>query len=70
MALTDEDGNGCSSPECLVFSFCLPYTVDQLENIESRFSIPQTWCHDFVDVNLDLRQMGVGGNDSWGAKPP
>jgi beta-galactosidase len=24
---------------------------------------------DFVSLNLDFRQMGVGGDDSWGAKP-
>jgi len=24
---------------------------------------------DFIDVNIDLEQMGVGGDDSWGAKP-
>ena len=24
---------------------------------------------DFVEWNIDLRQMGVGGDNSWGAKP-
>ncbi len=24
---------------------------------------------DFVTLNLDYRQMGVGGDDSWGALP-
>jgi beta-galactosidase len=25
--------------------------------------------HDFVELNVDLKQMGVGGDDSWGARP-
>ena len=24
---------------------------------------------DFIDLNIDYKQMGVGGDDSWGAKP-
>jgi len=24
---------------------------------------------DFIDLNIDLEQMGVGGDDSWGARP-
>jgi beta-galactosidase len=26
-------------------------------------------ANDFIDLNIDNRQMGVGGNDSWGARP-
>lgn len=28
-----------------------------------------SYHRDFVTLNLDLMQMGVGGDDSWGAKP-
>ena len=48
----------------------LPYTVEQLDYAESEFRHPTDLePNDFIDVNIDLRQMGVGGNDSWGARP-
>ena len=48
----------------------LPYNIDQLDYAESRFRHPSDLkANDYVDVNVDLRQMGVGGDDSWGAKP-
>jgi beta-galactosidase len=25
--------------------------------------------NDFIDLHVDYRQSGVGGNDSWGARP-
>ena len=24
---------------------------------------------DFISLNIDLKQMGVGGDNSWGARP-
>jgi beta-galactosidase len=71
LALTDEDGNGLLVTGMPLFSAsALPYKIDQLDYAESRFRHPVDLVpNDFIDVNVDLRQMGVGGNDSWGAKP-
>ncbi len=44
----------------------LPYTTDDLENHKHPFQIPR---RDFVTLNLDWKQQGVGGDDSWGAMP-
>ncbi len=48
----------------------LPYTIEDLTQ-ESRgtkhaYELKEK---DFVSLNLDYRQMGVGGDNSWGAKP-
>jgi beta-galactosidase len=71
MTLTDEDGNGLMLSGMPLFSAsALPYNIDQLDYAESRFRHPADLkVNDYVDVNIDLRQMGVGGDDSWGAKP-
>jgi beta-galactosidase len=42
-----------------------PYRQSDLENIAHPYQIP---ARDTVTVNLDYRQMGVGGDDSWGAR--
>jgi beta-galactosidase len=44
----------------------LPYTTDDLEGVKHAFQIPR---REVVTINLDLKQMGVGGDDSWGALP-
>jgi beta-galactosidase len=71
MTLADEDGNGLLITAMPLFSAsALPYTTSQLDYADSRFRHPADLQeNDFIDVNVDLRQMGVGGDDSWGAKP-
>jgi len=44
----------------------LPYTADDLEKAKHPHELTK---RDFVVLNLDLKQMGVGGDDSWGAWP-
>ena len=44
----------------------LPYTTDDLQIAKHSYQLSH---RDFVTLNLDLRQMGVGGDDSWGAQP-
>ncbi len=44
----------------------LAYTTDDLEGPKHTYEIPR---RDFVTLNLDLKQMGVGGDNSWGAQP-
>lgn len=71
MTLTDDSGDGlliAGSP--LFCASALPFTVSQLDYTDNEFRhtvdlIP----NDFIDVNVDYKQTGVGGNDSWGARP-
>jgi beta-galactosidase len=44
----------------------LPYAASDLENARHPYEVPR---RQYVTVNLDLKQMGVGGDDSWGAQP-
>ncbi len=48
----------------------LPYTQEDLSQ-ESRGTMHTYDLHkrDFISVNLDYKQMGVGGDNSWGAWP-
>ncbi len=71
MALTDESGDGiliAGMP--LISASALPFTISQLDYTDNEFRhtvdlVP----NDFIDLNIDYRQTGVGGNDSWGARP-
>jgi beta-galactosidase len=40
-----------------------PYSMDDLAKATHDFALPR---RDFITVNLDHRQMGVGGDNSWG----
>jgi beta-galactosidase len=42
------------------------YTTDDLEQAEHSFELTR---QEYVVLNVDLQQTGVGGNDSWGARP-
>ena len=47
------------------------FTIDDLDPgpvkaQRHQFDVPQ---RDLVTLNLDYRQMGVGGDNSWGARP-
>jgi len=44
----------------------LHYTTDDLQGVKHPWELKRS---DFVTLNLDLQQMGVGGDDSWGAWP-
>ena len=39
-----------------------------MEDLEKAGYIHQLPQRDTITVNLDYRQMGVGGDDSWGAR--
>ena len=39
-----------------------PWTTEQLETARHTNELPS---NDFITVNIDLIQMGVGGNDTW-----
>ena len=53
----------CSQP--LSFS-ALPYSAHELELAQHVFELPQ--IHKTV-LSINLKEMGVGGDNSWGARP-
>jgi len=71
MSLTNEDGTGLLITGLpLISASALPFTTSQLDYTDNKFRhtvdlVP----NDFIDLNIDYRQTGVGGNDSWGARP-
>ncbi|MCR5656702.1 MAG: DUF4981 domain-containing protein [Butyrivibrio sp.] len=53
-----------ASPEgCMEFS-ALPYTPNQLDEARHAYELPKV---NQTVVRLSLKQMGVGGDDTWGA---
>ena len=62
--VTDYKGRGLLfSGDELSFS-ALPYTPHELENAAHPYELPQVH---YTVVRVTLAQMGVGGDDSWGA---
>ncbi|MED1471102.1 glycoside hydrolase family 2 TIM barrel-domain containing protein [Bacillus salipaludis] len=64
--LTNQDGQGIrisSVSEPLECNFS-PYTAFELENAKHRYELPN--IH-YTVVTIAGKQMGVGGDDSWGA---
>ncbi|HCI73256.1 MAG TPA: beta-galactosidase [Lachnospiraceae bacterium] len=61
----DSKDDQASIPGTMEFS-ALPYSPDQLENARHPYELPsvhKTW------IRCSLKQMGVAGDDSWGARP-
>jgi len=50
----------------LLSANALHYTAADLNAGKHAFQLPH---RDFISLNLDLKQQGVGGDDSWGAWP-
>lgn len=62
--VTDEKGRGLLfAGEEMVFS-ALPYTPHELEQASHPYELPNV--HNTI-VRVALAQLGVGGDDSWGA---
>ncbi len=71
IAITDTEGEGLLFVGMPRLSWsALHYTEEDLTQ-PYRGSMHPYELHkeDFVNVHLDLRQMGVGGDNSWGATP-
>lgn len=67
VAFTDGNGVGLRAVGLPTIDFSAwPYHMDQLETALHPFEIVRA---NDVTVNLDYRQMGVGGDNSWGAQP-
>jgi beta-galactosidase len=66
LALTNDDGAGLLAVGMPLLSVSAwPYSSEDLEKATHINELPR---RDFVTVNLDYKQMGVGGDDSWGAR--
>jgi beta-galactosidase len=66
LMLADKEGTGLLAVGMPLLSVSAwPYSMDDLERAKH---INEPARRDFITVNLDYRQMGVGGDDSWGAR--
>ncbi|MBA7478358.1 Beta-galactosidase [subsurface metagenome] len=66
LALTNKDGAGLLAVGMpLLSASAWPFTMEDLEKAEHTNELPR---RDTITVNLDYKQMGVGGDDSWGAR--
>lgn len=66
VALTDEKGNGLLVVGRPLISFsCWPYSMDDLERASHPHELP---IRDQLTLNIDFKQMGVGGDNSWGRR--
>ena len=65
VTLTNAAGVGLRASGLLSVS-AWPYTMADLEAGRHIHDLPR---RDTITVNLDHKQMGVGGDNSWGARP-
>jgi beta-galactosidase len=71
LAFLNKEGDGLLAVGMPLICFsALPYTNEDLTQ-PSRGNMHPTDLNerDFVFLNLDFKQMGVGGDNSWGARP-
>ena len=67
VSLTRNDGVGIEAiglPQLSVAA--LFYSTEDIEEAKHRYEMKR---RDFITLNLDHKQTGVGGEDSWGARP-
>lgn len=66
LEVTDKNGNGLrfSKIDNTFDQSVLPYSEYELENAKHQFELPTPYC---TRVRILSKQMGVGGDDSWGA---
>jgi beta-galactosidase len=71
IALTDEQGRGVALYGMDLISFsALRFTIEDMTQQKRGSMHPVDLIErDFVEVNVDYKQTGVGGEDSWGARP-
>ena len=67
VTLTDSEGLGLEAVGMPLLSVSAHfYTVEDMEKAKHKHEMQRK---DFVTLNLDYKQTGVGGEDSWGARP-
>jgi beta-galactosidase len=65
MSLTNSKGKGVKVISNQKFDFSVwPFSMENLEEAKHSNEIEKA---DYTTLNIDYRQMGVGGDDSWGA---
>jgi beta-galactosidase len=66
VALTNKEGAGLLAVGMpLLSASAWPFSMDDLEKVEHNHELQRRKT---ITVNLDYKQMGVGGDDSWGAR--
>ena len=65
MELTDKEGRGLRFEGGALNMSALPWTPHELENALHENELPQSR---YTVMRVALAQMGVGGDDSWGAR--
>ncbi|MBA4494519.1 glycoside hydrolase family 2 TIM barrel-domain containing protein [Paenactinomyces guangxiensis] len=67
VTLTDKNGTGLMAAGLPLLEVnALHYTEDQLESVKHPYELTKM---DDIILNLNYKQMGVGGDNSWGARP-
>jgi hypothetical protein len=72
LALQDSSGKGLMFiGEPLICFSALNFTIDDLDqDVKPNYQhINDLVTKDFISLNVDYKQTGVGGDDSWGARP-
>ena len=63
--VTDDRGRGLLLAGDRMYFSALPYTPHELENAAHAYELPKVH---YTVIRAALGQMGVGGDDSWGAR--
>jgi beta-galactosidase len=67
VTLTNEEGAGLRITGLPLLSISAwPFSMSDLERADHTFDLN---FRNFVTLNIDYKQMGVGGDNSWGARP-
>jgi beta-galactosidase len=71
VSVRDEKGRGLAFFGLDLLSFsALRYTIEDLTQKERGTMHPTDLVErNFIELNVDYKQTGVGGEDSWGARP-
>tara|TARA_B100000809_G_scaffold237914_1_gene258237 strand:- start:31966 stop:35100 length:3135 start_codon:yes stop_codon:yes gene_type:complete len=72
LSLTDKNGQGLKFIGAPNFSFSAHYNAIEdfePESVKGQRHTTDVKPRDFVSVNIDYKQTGVGGDNSWGARP-
>ena len=72
VSLTNTDGNGIIIEASNIFEFSSHHQYN--DDFDGGDSKTQTHTYDIIrrpiiNLNINYKQMGVGGDNSWGAKP-
>ncbi len=65
VSITDNKGRGVRFTGKHLSVNVLPYTPHEIENATHVYELPPVY---YTVVRIALKQMGVAGDDSWGAR--